>query len=76
MFIVEDVVGMQRQAQSIKPNLQLYVSPVRPQIEKGPDAIVEYLLEYAPRMVHQTVAVLKAQSTTHHIILISNEKGS
>ncbi|KAL1601771.1 hypothetical protein SLS60_006686 [Paraconiothyrium brasiliense] len=51
MWTTEDVTEIQRIARSTKPDVKLHAIPFGLQIEKGPDAVVEHLLEQIPRLL-------------------------
>jgi hypothetical protein len=51
MWTADDVAEIQRTARSIKPDIKLHAIPFGLQIEKGPDAIVEHLLEQIPQIL-------------------------
>lgn len=51
MWTADDVVEIQQLAQSTKPDIKLHAIPFGLQIEKGPDAIVEHLLDQIPSML-------------------------
>jgi hypothetical protein len=51
MWTTDDVVEIQETAKSIKPNIKLYALPFGLQVEKGPDAVVDHLLEVIPRLL-------------------------
>lgn len=48
MWTSKDVAEIQQNALSIKHDVKLYAIPFGLQVEKGPDAIVEHLLERIP----------------------------
>lgn len=45
MWTSDDVSEIQQMALSIKPDIKLYAIPFGLQIEKGPDVIVEHLVD-------------------------------
>jgi hypothetical protein len=51
MWTEDDVVQIQQTAWSVKSNVKLHAIPFGLQVEKGPDAIVEHLLETIPRLL-------------------------
>lgn len=51
MWTADDVVEIQQLAQSTKPDIKIHAIPLGLQIEKGPDAIVEHLLDQIPSML-------------------------
>ncbi|KAK6844162.1 hypothetical protein PG995_014272 [Apiospora arundinis] len=51
MWTAEDVSEIQQTARSIKPDIVLHAIPFGLQVDKGPDAIVEHLLEQIPRLL-------------------------
>ncbi|KAL4999269.1 hypothetical protein BDV10DRAFT_165075 [Aspergillus recurvatus] len=53
MWSAEQAAEIQSIARSIKPNIKLHAIPQGLQVEKGPDAIVEYLLENVPGLLDE-----------------------
>ncbi|KAJ4304481.1 hypothetical protein N0V90_000007 [Kalmusia sp. IMI 367209] len=51
MWTEEDVAQIQQTARSVKSDVKLHAIPFGLQIERGPDAIVEHLLETIPRLL-------------------------
>ena len=51
MWTDEDVVEIQKTAQTIKSDVKMHAIPFGLQLEKGPDAVVEHLLEQIPQML-------------------------
>jgi hypothetical protein len=51
MWTAGDVQEIQQTARSIKPDIKLHAIPFGLQIERGPDAIVDHLLDQIPRML-------------------------
>ncbi|PGH27559.1 hypothetical protein AJ80_00801 [Polytolypa hystricis UAMH7299] len=51
MWTAEQAEQIQSIARSIRPNIKTHVIPHGLQVEKGPDAIVEYLLENVPQLL-------------------------
>ncbi|KAK8863414.1 PAB-dependent poly(A)-specific ribonuclease subunit PAN3 [Apiospora arundinis] len=51
MWRAEDASDIQQTARSIKPDTVLHAIPFGLQVDKGPDAIVEHLLEQIPRLL-------------------------
>ncbi|KAL3476814.1 hypothetical protein BJX99DRAFT_227413 [Aspergillus californicus] len=53
MWTAEQAAEIQSIARSIKPNIKLHAIPAGLQVERGPDAIVEYLLENVPGLLDE-----------------------
>ncbi|KAL4745290.1 hypothetical protein BDW72DRAFT_208320 [Aspergillus terricola var. indicus] len=53
MWSAEQAAEIQSIARSIKPDIKLHAIPQGLQVEKGPDAIVEHLLENVPRLLDE-----------------------
>ncbi|KAL4972552.1 hypothetical protein BDW66DRAFT_120328 [Aspergillus desertorum] len=53
MWSAEQAAEIQSIARSIKPDIKLHAIPQGLQVEKGPDAIVEYLLENVPGLLDE-----------------------
>ncbi|KAL5052120.1 hypothetical protein BDW71DRAFT_170217 [Aspergillus fruticulosus] len=53
MWSAEQAAEIQSIARSIKPDIKLHAIPQGLQVEKGPDAIVEYLLEHVPGLLDE-----------------------
>ncbi|KAL2821758.1 hypothetical protein BDW59DRAFT_164096 [Aspergillus cavernicola] len=51
MWTAEQASEIQSIARSIKPDIKLHAIPAGLQVERGPDAIVEYLLENVPALL-------------------------
>lgn len=51
MWTEEDVAQIQQTARSVKGDVKLHAIPFGLQVERGPDAIVEHLLETIPRLL-------------------------
>ncbi|KAL4884396.1 hypothetical protein BJY04DRAFT_7665 [Aspergillus karnatakaensis] len=51
MWSPEEAQQIHSIARSIKPNIKLHAIPQGLQVERGPDAIVEYLLENVPPLL-------------------------
>ena len=52
MWTTEDVAEIQQTARSVKSDVKLHAIPFGLQIERGPDAIVEHLLEQIPLLLN------------------------
>ncbi|KAL4943869.1 hypothetical protein BDV06DRAFT_210714 [Aspergillus oleicola] len=53
MWSAEQAAEIQSIARSIKPDIKLHAIPQGLQVERGPDAIVEYLVEKVPALLDQ-----------------------
>ncbi|OJJ62251.1 hypothetical protein ASPSYDRAFT_40882 [Aspergillus sydowii CBS 593.65] len=51
MWSAEQAAEIQGIARSIRPDIKLHAIPQGLQVEKGPDAIVEYLIENVPALL-------------------------
>ncbi|OJI96361.1 hypothetical protein ASPVEDRAFT_234209 [Aspergillus versicolor CBS 583.65] len=51
MWSAEQAAEIQSIARSIRPDIKLHAIPQGLQVEKGPDAIVEYLVENVPPLL-------------------------
>ncbi|KAL2812102.1 hypothetical protein BJX63DRAFT_432912 [Aspergillus granulosus] len=51
MWTAEQAAEIQAIARSIRPDIKLHAIPTGLQVERGPDAIVEYLLEKVPALL-------------------------
>ena len=51
MWTEEDVAKIQQIARSTKPDIRLHAIPFGLQVERGPDAIVEHLMEKVPQLL-------------------------
>ena len=51
MWSPEEAAQIQRIAASIVPDIKLHAIPQGLQVERGPDAIVEYLIEEVPKLL-------------------------
>lgn len=51
MWTADDVVEIQQAAQSVKSDVKMHAIPFGLQVERGPDAIVEHLLEQIPLLL-------------------------
>ncbi|KAL5390048.1 hypothetical protein DPSP01_002105 [Paraphaeosphaeria sporulosa] len=51
MWTAQDVVEIQQTARSVKSDVKLHAIPFGLQVERGPDAIVEHLLEQIPLLL-------------------------
>ncbi|RDW70756.1 uncharacterized protein DSM5745_08267 [Aspergillus mulundensis] len=51
MWSAEQAAEIQSIARSIRPDIKLHAIPQGLQVERGPDAIVEYLLENVPALL-------------------------
>jgi len=51
MWTAEQAAEIQSIAKQIKPDIKTHAIPYGLQVEKGPDAIVEYLLEKVPPLL-------------------------
>ncbi|KAI9372149.1 hypothetical protein BJX61DRAFT_542974 [Aspergillus egyptiacus] len=53
MWTAEQAREIQSIARSIKPDIKLHAIPQGLQVERGPDAVVEYLLENVPALLDE-----------------------
>ncbi|CEL06146.1 hypothetical protein BJX68DRAFT_233797 [Aspergillus pseudodeflectus] len=51
MWTAEQAAEIQAIARSIRPDIKLHAIPAGLQVERGPDAVVEYLLENVPALL-------------------------
>ena len=51
MWTAGDVNEIQATAKAIRPDIRLHAIPFGLQVERGPDAVVEHLLEVIPRLL-------------------------
>jgi hypothetical protein len=51
MWSAEQAAEIQSIARSIRPDIKLHAIPQGLQVERGPDAIVEYLVENVPPLL-------------------------
>ena len=55
MWTSEQATQIQAIAQKARPGIKTYAIPHGLQVEKGPDAIVEHLVENVPKLLEQWV---------------------
>lgn len=51
MWSAEEAARIQAIARSVRPDVKLHAIPQGLQVEKGPDAVVEHLLEVVPKLL-------------------------
>ena len=51
MWSADEVQQIQAIAKSVKPDIRMHAIPYGLQVERGPDAVVEYLVENVPKML-------------------------
>lgn len=51
MWSAEQAAEIEATAKSIKPGIKTHAIPFGLQVDKGPDAIVEHLLEVVPKLL-------------------------
>lgn len=51
MWTAEEAKQIHETARTIKPDIKLHAIPTGLQVERGPDAIVEYLCEKVPGLL-------------------------
>jgi hypothetical protein len=51
MWTAEQAAEIHAIARSIRPDIKLHAIPAGLQVERGPDAVVEYLLENVPALL-------------------------
>lgn len=51
MWTPEEAEKIQATARSVVPDIKTHAIPMGLQVEKGPDAVVEYLLEKVPELL-------------------------
>lgn len=51
MWTSDEAGNIQALARSVVPDIQTHAIPTGLQVERGPDAIVEYLIERVPRLL-------------------------
>lgn len=52
MWTSEEAAKIHAIARSVVPNIKLHAIPTGLQVERGPDAIVEYLVEKVPPLLN------------------------
>lgn len=53
MWTAEEAAEIQTTAKRVKPDIKTHAIPHGLQVERGPDAIVEYLVENVPRLLSE-----------------------